>query len=100
MSVTARGGYQIVDGANARLVLGTVNSVKIPGIYNKAFNQVNKPCYFGGLTVDDAGTIYTIPYQIIVFRVTSSGLSFSVTPDTGSNPFSLFIDNTDTLSID
>lgn len=54
MSVTARGGYQIIDIPVAIPISDdeTQNTIKVPGIFEKAKNSENKPIIVSALLND------------------------------------------------
>lgn len=99
MSITARGGYQIVDGMGGFLSEDSP-FYKVPGIYNKALNQVNKPCYFGNIRIRNNGVMVDVPFQEVTFEITDSVLYFSINTVNGSVTPLLYINANDEIGLD
>ena len=99
MSVTARGGYQIVD------VMGKLFSADnpfytIPGIYNKALNQVKKPCYFGNVRILNGKRILNVPFQLVTFEISDNNLSCDVKTGDPTVPATFVINANDEIALD
>lgn len=99
MSTIARGGYQIIDGMGS-LFSEDNPFYTIPGIYNKALNQVNKPCYFGNVRIRNNNKILNVPFQAVTFEISDNGLSCRVATGDLTVSATFFINANDEIGLD
>lgn len=83
MSITARGGYQIVDFKNVKLVMNA-DVVTIPGIWKQIINAYNKPLVFYNLNLQivspgDAEKYPVLTLDNIVFN--PGGVAINLSPE-------------------
>lgn len=97
MSITARGGYQIVDFKGIDLPLpGSDNSVNIPGIFNDISSAVlgGKMVIISGIHI---GGIDITPYPLVTYQSTENTFEFDFTMQ-AIQTITVHIDDDDTIT--
>ena len=92
MSITARGGYQIVDLQNIDIPIGQpTDKVKVPGITAQVRNGYNKPLILYNCLLDGMSNPKII--SAIIIGEMSSNIVLMI--ETQNGPLYMVIDNED-----
>ena len=98
MSVTARGGYQIVDFQDIAIPPEGGDTVKIPGIYEMAVNCQRKPVLLCNCKIFIQGNDFPMPMQYVVAQTFGGPTDPVFISVIGDSPVSITVNPNDKVT--